>query len=248
MKHLDDVDSLGYRYYFQFTLTPYGNDIEPDIKKDAVSAAFIELSERIGRERVIWRYDPVLVNEKYSPGFHADHFGAMAEKLHPYTKKCVISFVDAYGFLADSFREHAVSTPSPGQIEDIATQISGIAHSLPGGLEVASCCEKADLAEYGIGRSKCIDDELIARISGRPGKYKKDPSQRRGCGCTESRDIGTYNTCLHGCVYCYARRGRMTARRYGRDSPLLCDTVDPVNDRIKTIDLRGGGAASELQF
>jgi hypothetical protein len=244
MKYLDEVDSMGYRYYFQFTVTAYGKDMEPGIDKEGIPGAFIRLSERIGSDRVIWRYDPILVNQRYSVGFHAEHFGRLAEKLHRYTEKCVISFVDPYGFLAEDFRDYDISEPSAREIEELAAGIRGIAGSLSPGLTVASCCEGGGLARYGIGGNKCIDDELIARISGRPGKYKKDPSQRRGCGCTASRDIGAYHTCPHGCRYCYAKRGE--AGPYRRDSPLLCGVVDPERDRVNTVIL-GGARDKEVR-
>ena len=71
-------------------------------------------------------------------------------------------------------------------------------------MEIVSCAENMDLAKYNIQPGKCIDDDYIKRVFGINVSHKKDPSQRKACGCVVSKDIGAYNTCLFGCQYCYA--------------------------------------------
>jgi hypothetical protein len=131
--------------------------------------------------------------------------------------------VDSYGFLADAFRKYDIKELTEIQIHEIAGSVSKTAGEY--GISLTSCCETIDLPEYGIGRNKCVDNELINELFGLNIAYKKDPGQRRSCGCCVSRDIGTYNSCLHDCVYCYAKRGR---RKSNCDpaSPLLCDYVN----------------------
>jgi hypothetical protein len=241
MKRLHEIDELGYKYYFQFTITPYGTDIEQHIDKEHILDTFIRLSEKTGRHRVIWRYDPIIINERYSVGFHADQFGKMAEKLCNYTEKCVISFVDEYTFLSDSLRKYGIAELTPLQIESLAGQISRTLHALSSTITLSTCCEKAELGTYGIRHNRCIDGELIAQITGVQKNYGKDPSQRPECGCIPSRDIGTYNTCPHGCVYCYAGRGtKKDAGACNRDSLVLCDTIDTARDTVRVVDLRQG--------
>ncbi|MDR1351866.1 MAG: DUF1848 domain-containing protein, partial [Treponema sp.] len=219
---LDELEKAGYRYYFQYTLNGYGGDIEKNIDAEDAAEAFIELSKLIGRKRVIWRYDPVIVNGRYTAAFHAENFKRLCAKLSGFTEKCVISFVDGYGFLAETFRDHNIREPAEAQMREIADVISRAAAEH--GISPASCCETIDLAEYNIGRNKCIDNELINELFDLNIRYKKDTGQRRDCGCHASRDIGAYNTCLHGCVYCYAKRGN---RKPVCDpaSPLLCDSA-----------------------
>ena len=96
---LDRLEELReYTYYFQFTLTPYGKDVEPNVpsKNDLIIPSFRKLSERIGKERVVWRYDPILFNDKYTMDYHVKYFKTLAAKLHAYTEKCIVSILDFY--------------------------------------------------------------------------------------------------------------------------------------------------------
>ncbi|GHV03217.1 hypothetical protein FACS189485_05770 [Spirochaetia bacterium] len=240
IKYLDKIDGLGYKYYFQFTITPYKNDIEKNIDKQDIIAAFVELSEKIGKEKVIWRYDPIFLNDKYPIDYHIEEFEKIAKSIHTYTEKCIISFVDKYHFLVNDFKNNDITELTAIQIEEFIIKIKEVIKRSAPELIIAACSEKIDLEKYHIQHNKCIDDELISRISGGDGgNYKKDPSQRTECGCVRSRDIGAYNTCLHNCVYCYAKRGKKTdTALFDKNSLLLCDTIDLANDKIKLIDLR----------
>ena len=203
---LDELDCSGAKYYFQFTVTAYDNSLERNLRdKAGIIETFIRLSERLGKERLVWRYDPVIINGRYSAAFHEQAFGILCEKLRAYTERCVISFIDAYGFLSKDFAENGIRELSPRDCESLAEKLGSIAGDFR--LPLFSCCEKINLEKYGIRPSQCIDYTLVRRVSGREIAYKKDRGQRGECGCTVSRDIGTYNTCGHGCVYCYARRG-----------------------------------------
>jgi hypothetical protein len=223
---LEKIEKAGHRYYFQFTLNPYDDDLEPNIDKNKTVETFITLSKLAGREKVIWRYDPIIVNSKYTAAYHYEHFKKLCEKLSPYTEKCVISFVDNYNFLSGAFKEFGIKELDDSQVGEIANSISVIAKEY--GVPLAACSEKIDLAKYGIAPNKCVDDELINKLFNLNIKYKKDASQRPACACAASRDIGSYNTCGHACVYCYAMRGkRGGAITYDPKSPLLCDTLNP---------------------
>jgi hypothetical protein len=242
IKYLDEINRLGYKYYFQFTVTPYGNDIEKNLDKSRLFDTFIQLSGKTGKEKVIWRYDPVIINSKYSVAFHSEHFEEYAERLHKYTEKCVISFIDGYPFLDSSFKEFEIQELHYGQIEEIIRTICNTADRFFPKLQIASCSEKIDLAKFNVRHNKCVDDELIARITGKGTKYKKDPSQRKECCCTVSRDIGAYNTCRHACVYCYACHGAQQKKACNPDSLILCDEIDYNADSVKVIDFNAQSA------
>jgi hypothetical protein len=235
--YIDELDRLGYRYYFQWTITPYHDDIEAHIEKSRLLESFIQLAERIGREKVIWRYDPIIITERYTLDFHLEQFARMAEKLHPWTEKCVISFVDRYSFLKTEFKTLGIEELDHTMIDHLASGLSRIAASYSPVLKLASCSEKADLSAYGITHNSCIDSALVEAITGHAVPQRKDPSQRPECRCAASRDIGTYNTCRHGCVYCYARRGPAAPEKADPASPLLCGQIG-AEDVVKTVDLR----------
>lgn len=227
MSRLDEL--AAYPYYFQFTLTGYGADIEPGVphKKDRMIPIFQALSDRIGKDRVIWRYDPILFTNVYTPEYHLKAFEQIAAALAGYTEKCVVSFVDAY---AKNKKElAALGTYELGGRECLAFAENLSKTAGKNGMEIASCAERIDLSACGIRHNCCIDRELIERIIGRPIKAKKDKNQRGECGCIESVDIGAYHTCRNGCRYCYANESEKRVRnnygKYDPASPILCGVI-----------------------
>ena len=202
---LDRLDELkDYMYYFQFTITPYEKDIETNLpSKDLLIQAFQKTSGKIGADRVIWRYDPILINEKYSIDYHIGIFHEMAEKLHKYTHKVIISFIDiSYRGVKGNIKELAMLDFLTDTKTELASKFAEIAKRL--GLTIEACAVPLDLAEYGIGSAQCIDGKLISALIGRCCDTGKDKYQRRECGCASSIDVGMYNTCKNGCLYCYA--------------------------------------------
>ena len=242
MARLHELDD--YAYYFQFTLTGYGRDIEPNVphKKDKMIPVFRKLSEAIGSSRVVWRYDPILFNETYTEEYHLRAFEQIADALAGDTKRCVISFVDTYAKNRTVMRELKVKEPfgEDGQedceqiqlqlqnLKVFAARLSEIAHR--SGMEIATCAEKINLSDCGIAHSSCIDKTLVEEIAGYTIDVGKDKNQRAECGCVESIEVGTYHTCLNGCKYCYANDSREKAERnfkaYDADSPLLCGRIE----------------------
>lgn len=232
--HLDELKD--YNYYFQFTLTGYGRDVEvnlPDKKKELLPA-FQEISKKIGAERVIWRYDPIAINERYTQEVHLHAFEQIAEALNGYTEKCVISFVDFYQKIQKNMNDLNVRDLSAESMTDLAKKMYEIA--TVNDMKLATCAERIDLSSIGIEHNACIDKNVIEKICGGRLKAKKDPSQRPECQCVESRDIGTYNTCGHGCRYCYANYSPKTVKdsmaKYDPNSPILCDSINEGNGDV----------------
>lgn len=198
MPHLEKLDRAGYAYYFQFTLTPYGPDIEPRLRdKRAIIDTFRNLSGRIGKERVVWRYDPIFLRGKTDIPWHLNAFRRMADALSVHTEKVIISFIDLYPRIAG----RAFRALNADEISELAIGLSSIA--LERNLRIAACCEE-DLSKYRVEPSVCIDAALLSGIIGRPIASERDRNQRKACGCAKSVDIGNYNTCKNGCIYCYA--------------------------------------------
>ena len=192
-----------YKYYFQFTMTPYGKEIEPNLPpKNEIMDSFLKLSDKVGKKRVIWRYDPILLSDNTTIEYHVDHFEEIAKRLLGYTEKCVISFIDMYRHIQGRMSDQSVRPPDEFEMRALAEKLARIAENY--NMKVETCAEKIDLADLGIGHGKCIDDRLISELTGRNLNNKKDKYQREFCGCVSSIDIGEYNTCRHGCRYCYA--------------------------------------------
>lgn len=228
MERLDELKA--YPYYFQFTLTGYGNDVEVNVpdKKASMIPIFRELSSRIGRERVIWRYDPIFFSDKYTAQYHIKAFTSLAEALNGYTDKCVISFVDMYAKNRKRMESLSSYDLDEGELRKFARELSGIADD--NHMEIGSCAEKIELDGCGIVHNCCIDKALIEKITGCRLKVCKDKNQRPACGCVESVDVGTYHTCKNGCAYCYANAGEKSvarnASKYDPASPLLCSHLE----------------------
>jgi len=196
---LDAIDKLGYKYYFQFTLTPYDKSVENGLRdKEEIMKTFCELSTRIGKDKVIWRYDPIILNEIFDFAFHKKQFSRLCSRLGKFARQCIISFVDMYPKLrTDILREISMN-----DMIELAEMISSTAKDF--GITVKACCEKSFLHKYGIEQANCIDKALVESICGYSLDLKRDKNQRDLCGCYESVDIGAYNTCKNGCIYCYA--------------------------------------------
>lgn len=233
INRLDELND--YKYYFQFTLTGYGQDIEQYIpnKKETIIPVFQKLSNKVGYERVIWRYDPIIVNRIYNEEYHLNTFNQIAKKLSGYTNKCVISFVDIY----EKIKRNMESIQSFPLTEERLYAFAGKLYNIAkqNHMIIASCAESIDLSSCGIEHNSCIDKGLIEKITGFKIKSAKDKNQREPCGCIESIDIGAYNTCKNGCKYCYANFNRQSVikniEKYDVNSPLLCGTVSE-NDKI----------------
>lgn len=239
LPRLQELDA--YKYYFQFTLTGYGRDIEPGIphKRKHMLSVFRILSNKIGPDRVIWRYDPILFNKAYTLSYHQKAFGEIARSLQGYTHKVTISFVDLYAKTMRSMTQLDIKMPSQRSILQLASYMAETAAA--NHMEIVSCAEQIDLQKVGIKHGSCIDKDLLEQITGFQIKDRKDKNQRKECGCLESIDIGAYNTCPNGCRYCYAnlsdRQVRSSRRSYDVHSPLLCSAITE-HDRIIEKQLR----------
>ena len=224
LDQLPIIDEMGYRYYFQFTLTPYDQTIEHNSRdKHEIIETFIRLSETIGKHRVLWRYDPIIITKTLDLNWHINQFQQLCRILAPYTESVTISFIDLYKKISHAgFQD--IDTETMMTLGKFIAKTAE-AHNL----SVKACCEQTDFTELGIKKARCIDKALIEKICGANMRLTPDKNQRPGCGCVESIDIGAYHTCPNGCIYCYANRSAIAAReRYEKsrpDSELLADTV-----------------------
>ena len=216
--YLDGLDALGYRYYFQFTLTGYPKPLEPSVPRAAeLLSAFKTLGRKIGAERVVWRFDPIILSDLTPEHAVIEGFGRLARELRGSTLRVMISFAHLYRSvkrnLAGIRQAQGITfydeSRSEEQVSRIASALADVASA--NSIEIKSCAEKLDLSASGVGHGKCIDDRLIKNLFGLTVSDRKDKYQREHCRCVESQDVGQYGTCTHGCVYCYANPNRERA-------------------------------------
>ena len=222
-----------YPWYMQYTLNDYPSSVEsnlPDIQ--ARISTFRVLSALGGKDSMVWRYDPILFAEGMDASWHLTKFTRLCQALEGATDQAVISFLDSYSKIGTWLRRMNVHWPQSDEQIDLARQMAQIGRNH--GIRVTACCEAA----LGLPVARCIDPDRLTRLIG-PLSLPPDKGQREGCGCVDSIDIGRYNSCLHGCGYCYATTSAPTALRnhalHNPHSPLLYGEIHP-EAVIKTLD------------
>lgn len=229
-RRLDEVDRTEIPYAFQFTLNPYGKTLEPGLRSlEERVDTFVRLAEAIGPDRLFWRYDPIVLNEAWTIDRHRRAFLWLCQRLEGRTNRCTISFVDLYASLRRIQEEGRIRPISAEEMQMIGERFASIGREH--GMVLRTCCEEVDLSSCGIIPGACIDREDMERLCGYRLRVKPANGQRLGCRCVESIDIGAYNTCRSGCLYCYATNrpgwAAKTAVEHDPASPLLVGWPSP---------------------
>ena len=242
MKFLPGLEQKGVSYYFLYTLNDYEEEgLEPRLPSlKEREGTFHELSNHIGRGRVVWRFDPLLLSDTTGVDDLLSRVERIGSRLRNHTKKMVISFVDIakYPRVRRSLDREGFCGVREFSKTEVGHFCSGLADiNDDWGLHISACGEREDLSQYGIARGQCISGEILkeefsedrelmaflgnsntSRGTGRadiPFRHLKDPGQRGACGCIASKDIGQYSTCMHLCRYCYANAStRVVERNY----------------------------------
>jgi hypothetical protein len=230
---MDEIMGMGLKCLFQVTVTPYGKDIEPNVpdKKNVVESVR-RLAEQVGRDRVLWRYDPVLFGDDLGLAYHRERFTALCEELEGSVVRCAFSYLDLYPKLGPLVSSGRLRQATRGEKVGFASMAGPVAAAH--GIRLTSCCTPEDLSGYGVERAGCLDANTLGGL-GIP--YEPELSTiRHDCLCVRSVDIGAYDTCRHDCIYCYANSvstGRAN-RIYDDRAEMLCGTLAP-HDRLVTL-------------
>lgn len=202
MPIMERLNEIPFPYLFHITLTPYHHDIEPNVPdKQMLIQAIRTLSQRLGKDRVILRYDPVLLNERYTLDYHKKAFEKLIKQLAPYLSTVIFSFIDIYKNTMQHAQELHFRSLTETEMTECAKAFSKIAATYQ--IKLQTCAETIDLSSYDIKNGACISKEIMEKLLCRP----YDPPQGkpiRSCRCLPTVDIGDYNACLHYCKYCYA--------------------------------------------
>jgi DNA repair photolyase len=241
IKYLPDLDAANRNYYFHFTLNDYEDEnLEPNIPPlDQRIATFKELSQKIGKGKVIWRFDPLILSDTLSINKLLYKIEKIGDEIHSFTERLVVSFVDIKeykkvqlnlkNYHGEIYREFSLDEKN-----EFAEKLQNINKAW--NLDIVTCAEGVDLRRYCINRGRCVDLNLMTKLfkhdkklmaflnpstqtelnffdSDNKAKILKDTGQRKECGCIFSKDIGQYNTCMHLCTYCYANHSKSLVRK-----------------------------------
>jgi hypothetical protein len=222
LDHLEEIQHACDRFLFQFTLNHYPKELEPGLPalEDRIGT-FEKLAGIIGPERVIWRYDPIIFSNQTDAEFHRKNFSDLCARLAGSTRRVMVSLVDYYKktlrnlapLEAEGYEFGEEASGKPGTRE-LLSELASIASRYS--LSIFTCAEETDYTGIGLPPGACIDGELLSNLFGIDKVWKKDQGQRKHCKCVASRDIGAFDTCLHGCPYCYATRNTEIARERHR--------------------------------
>ena len=190
-----------FNTYFHYTITAYGTDIEPRVPSIEKSIeTLLKLETIVGKNRIAWRYDPVLLTGKYNICYHLKTFERMSMRLSGHIDRCIFSFVEMYKKLSVNMPELEPMTEAQKTI--IAKGLGEIAQKY--NIHLQTCAENGDYTKFGIHPSGCMTLDILGKANGIKFRKLKHKGMRANCNCIESRDIGFYDTCPNGCRYCYA--------------------------------------------
>ena len=224
LENLEKIDK--FNQYWHITITPYEKEIEPNVPPvDDVLESFKYLSKRLGKENVTLRYDPIFINEEYTLEKHIESFEYMLNSLSGYTTEAIISFIDLYEKTIRNFP--GVREVSKEERLKIGEEFARIGRE--NNLNIKTCVEGTELDKFGIDSSGCMTKEVIERAINKNLNIPKQKARNGECYCLLNNDIGEYNTCNHGCLYCYANSNKRLVKRnlklHDPKSPILIGEI-----------------------
>lgn len=215
LKLLDEVERYAPNLFFHYTITGIPKVLEqhtPDV--DEAVMDFISISKRYSPAHIVWRFDPIVITDRLPFEFYEETFSKIAGMLKGYTGECYFSFMEPYKKVLRNFEkytDHKLVELTVEKKQEYAARLSVIAKKA--GLKLFACCNEY-LVNGHIGKARCIDGERLVNLFGDMDLATKSAPTRDGCGCVRAIDIGTYDTCAHGCLYCYANSDKEKAKRF----------------------------------
>lgn len=215
-----------YNTYFHYTITAYEKDIEPRVPSIEKSIeTLLRLENIVGKNRIAWRYDPVLLTDKYTIDYHLQTFEMMSARLFGHIDRCIFSFVEMYKKLSLNMSELKPMTEDEKLI--LAKGMGNIAAKY--NIYLQTCATNGDYTNFGIHPSGCMTLDILGEANGIKFKNLKHKGNRKHCNCIETRDIGAYDTCPNGCKYCYANATPAKAvenfKIHNKTSPILLGEI-----------------------
>ena len=223
LPYLYTLKKRGIGRYIQYTLNDYEYEgLEPNVPTLTQRIdTFRRLVDALGLGTVVWRFDPLILTDRINIATLLQKIASIADTLVGHTEKLVFSFADieSYKKVSRNLRQSGIDYREwdKASMREFASRLSMLNRD-NWNFRLATCAERIDLSEYGIEHNRCIDPELISRLAPNDAVLQNflynargDSGQRKACGCILSKDIGAYNTCPHGCLYCYANTSSTSA-------------------------------------
>ena len=230
--NLERLQDDGYRMHFQVTINPYGKKLEQNVPDpDEVSGSFRKVSEIIGKDRMMWRYDPIIFSDMYDIDFHIGKFESLCSSLEGYTERCCFNFLDYYSMNADNLREFSFVRYDSESIREFVSCLVKIAERY--NISLIHCSNEFE--NIGVINDGCLGKNTMSRLN-IPYELPSSPV-RKGCKCVKTVDIGEYDTCNHNCRYCYANSSdirKRSKKTYDGKSPLISGYL---RDEDRVIDI-----------
>jgi DNA repair photolyase len=202
-----------YNLYFQFTINAYPRELEPKTPSiyDIMSQLKL-LCVRYNPKQINWRFDPVLFSQYSSWDERLKVFNILAEEASANgVSRCTFSFISIYGKVRESLDAKGIKCEEIPDDKKVEFTKEMVKIATPLNIKLYSCCEVVLEQVEGVNKSHCIDGEILQELFGDKATKAKDQGQRLTCGCTKSKDIGSYTQrCSHRCVYCYANPSSYT--------------------------------------
>lgn len=221
LPYLPKLKKRGLGFYIQYSLNDYEQEgLEPNVPRltDRIDT-FKRIVDGYGLGSVVWRFDPLILTDKTGIDELLGKIQRIASELNGYTEKLVFSFADIAGYKKVGVNLRNAGINYREWTESEMLEFANRLQEMNLNMQLATCAERIDLSLYGIEHNHCIDPDLISRLAPDDPVLQmwlfgatKDRGQRQACGCILSKDIGQYNTCTHGCLYCYATNSQASAR------------------------------------
>ncbi len=219
---LEQIEKTTPNLFFHFTITANrGLEFRTPDYRDAIQD-YCFLSRRYSPDNIMWRFDPICITNKLPFEVYEERFIACAELLKGRARTCTISFANPYRKVLANMKKYTYHTfiDLPGeQKRALANRLATIAERFA--IQLYACCNDILLSD-NVHKASCIDGRRLSLLFG-TALDAKPSGTRKECACTKSIDIGAYDTCGHGCVYCYANTDQEKARR----APASIDPAGP---------------------
>lgn len=215
LRRIEEVEKHAPNLFFHFTITGIPKDLEqhtPEVK-EAVKD-FIFISKRYSPRHIVWRLDPIVITDSLPFEYYEESFARLAEALRGHAPECYLSFMEPYKKVLRNFEKYAAHKLVELSVEEKQGYAKKLVKAAEkNNMKLFACCNEY-LMNENIGQAKCIDGERLAALFGTEGLSTKSAPTREGCGCARVIDIGAYDTCAHGCLYCYANSDKEKAQRF----------------------------------